>query len=106
VCQETYKQFVNCMVGAAFLGRAFGIDFSSIRFISARVVKQRSMKISGTKVRVNATVVKVTTSLVEGGKRVNDSALEHDVKVNGQWRWIDTDIKPSEYKDKSCGNGG
>jgi hypothetical protein len=102
----TYKQFFNCMAGNTLLAKGFGVDISTVRFISARVVKQKTITIPETKIRVNATVVSVRSSLVEGGKRVTDTTLDYLVKINGQWRWIDRDIKPSQYKDKSCGIGG
>ena len=102
----TYKRFFKCMAGQVVLARIFGYDFSTIRFVSARAVKQKTMTIPETNIRVNATAVRVTSSVVEGGKRVTESDPDYVVKMNGQWRWIDTDIKPSEYKDGSCGNGG
>jgi hypothetical protein len=101
-----YKRFFNCMAGNSFLAKGFGVNLATIKFINARVVKQKSMTIPETKIRVNATVVKVTSSIIEGGKRVTESDPDYVVKLNGQWRWIDTDIKPSEYKNKSCGIGG
>ena len=99
----TYKDFFKCMTAGAFLAESFGIDLSTTRFVSAKVVKQKRVTLPETKVQMTATVVRVSSSFVEGGKRVTDSDLEYVVKINGQWRWIDLDTKPSEYRRHTCG---
>ena len=98
-----YGDFFKCAVGAEVVAKAFGYDLSSVRFVRARVVRQKQLTLPETRVRVLATVVRVSDSMLAGGKRVTESHLEYVVKHNGQWRWIEMETKPSAYKNHSCG---
>jgi hypothetical protein len=59
------------------------------------------MTLPGTNVKVQATVLTVTVSLVEGGKRTTSTDQAYWVKLGGQWRLIDENV--ADYRKHNCG---
>jgi len=87
------------------LAKAMGIDFTSLRFVSSRVApRQNRVKVSGTHLRVLATVVWMTLSVVEGGKRTNlpPNSPNYFARVDGKWRYIDDQI--GNFLKPNCGS--
>ena len=80
-----YRVWRNCVSQAAAVGkRIFGIK--SMRFISAKLLPgTKVITLSGTNVRLPATVVRVTESEIEGGKRTTWTSTDAWVQVTGKW---------------------
>ena len=88
-----YGKWYRCTLAGLLIAKGFGVDARSVRFVSAKVHPgTRPMTLPGTSVRVTATVVSSTASLAEGGKRVNSTAIDYWVELDGKWRRIDTNI--------------
>jgi hypothetical protein len=102
-----YGDFFRCVTQAVALGRAFGYDFSTARWEDGTVdPRKRSIRIPGTRLRVQATAVHDHVSVEAGGKRTTLASDEptYFVRVRGSWRWIDTDTSPADYRKLHCGN--
>src|SRR5262245_66300196 len=67
----SYKDFAHCMIAGEALTKGLGPDPTTARFVSARVTDQERITIPGSEVHVRATVVSVSTSMVETGKRAD-----------------------------------
>jgi hypothetical protein len=100
-----YSKYFECVVQDRASAKAFGVDLKTMRFVRARVgSSEKFVNVPGTKLRVPATPVWSTVSVVEGGKR---TTLPHDspdffTRVGRKWRYIDPDI--GDYLKPNCGN--
>ena len=101
----SYGDFHRCAVMKMRLAKTvMGVDPASGRFVSAKVApKTKAVTISGTHVLVRATVVSYTISITEGGRRVKSASLQYIIRVDGGWRWFDTDTTAADSKKANCG---
>jgi hypothetical protein len=102
-----YRDFSRCVAKALALAKAFGYDFSTARWEGGKVdPRRRSIRIPGTRLRALATAVHDRVSVEVGGKRRTLPSDEptYFVRIQGSWRWIDTDTSPADYKKPNCGS--
>jgi hypothetical protein len=98
-----YNDWYSCTAGALMLAKGFGADVRTSKFVNAKLHAQtRLMTMPGTNVKVRATVLTVTVSLVEGGKRTTSTAPAYWVRLGGRWRLIDENV--ADYKKHKCGS--
>jgi hypothetical protein len=97
-----YAKWYRCTLAGLLVAKGFGVDARSVKFVSAKVrPNTRPMTLPGTRVRVIATVVSSTASLMEGGKRVLSTATDYWVELDGKWRRIDPNVVV--YSRGNCG---
>jgi hypothetical protein len=98
-----YNTWYSCTAAAMMVAKGFGADVRTSKFVDAKPqAKTRLMTLPGTNVKVQATVLTVTVSLVEGGKRTTSTDHAYWVKLGGQWRLIDENV--ADYKKHNCGS--
>ena len=97
-----YKDWYSCTAAAMLLAKGLGADVRTSKFVNAKPqARPRLMTLPGTTVKVQATVLTVTVSLVEGGKRTTSTDQAYWVKLGGQWRLIDENV--ADYRKHNCG---
>jgi hypothetical protein len=98
-----YNNWFSCTVAAMMVAKGFGADVRTSKFVNAKPqAGPRLMTLPGTTVKVHATVLTVTVSLVEGGKRVTSTDQAYWVKLGAQWRLIDENV--ADYEKHNCGS--
>jgi hypothetical protein len=106
----SYTTWHRCTIAGLAVARRLGMDFRTLKFVSAKIEPHRkTITVPGTHGHVLVTAIDTTISLLIHGKRrtlgPNDpgSTPDYLVNIDGNWRWIDTNLP--DYKKPNCGNG-